>query len=72
MKRLKDEGNNYFQSKNYEQALEAYSQALEVDSSNVAFNSVLFYNKGLVKNSVLRYLLSHDLPFEDGRLKGSC
>jgi tetratricopeptide (TPR) repeat protein len=60
MKRLKEEGNTYFQNKNFEQALESYSQALEVDPDNAAFNSLLHYNKGLVKNSVRDwYLLSN-------------
>lgn len=50
LKKLKDTGNEYFKKGDYEQALETYNKAMEVDPNNKAVNSKLFYNRALARS----------------------
>ncbi|KAK6006174.1 hypothetical protein QM012_006584 [Aureobasidium pullulans] len=45
--RTKEEGNNYFKSGKYEQAVETYTSALEIDPQNRGTNSKILQNRAL-------------------------
>jgi len=51
----KEEGNKAFRSGKYEEALELYSKALEIDPCNKSTNSKLYCNRATV-NSKLQKL----------------
>eukprot|EP01126_Amoeba_proteus_P000576 TRINITY_DN10163_c0_g2_i2.p1 TRINITY_DN10163_c0_g2~~TRINITY_DN10163_c0_g2_i2.p1 ORF type:complete len:319 (+),score=85.13 TRINITY_DN10163_c0_g2_i2:616-1572(+) len=51
MKRLKAQGTEQFRNKDFEAALESYSQAVQIDATNAGFNSPLYYNMGLIKHN---------------------
>ena len=45
--RMKEEGNNYFKSSRFQQAVDTYTQALEVDPANKGTNSKILQNRAL-------------------------
>ena len=45
--RMKEEGNAFFKSKQYRQAIDVYTQALDIDPSNKGINSKLLQNRAL-------------------------
>ena len=45
--RMKEEGNAHFKASEYQQAVDVYTQALEVDPSNKVTNSKIFHNRAL-------------------------
>lgn len=47
LERLKEEGNNAFKAGRYQEALDTYTTALDVDPSNKGTNSKLFQNRAL-------------------------
>jgi DnaJ family protein C protein 7 len=53
--RMKEEGNAHFRALNYEQAVDVYTQALEVDPSNKATNSKILHNRALSNIHLKQY-----------------
>ena len=53
--RMKDEGNQHFKSGRYKQAVETYSQALEVDPSNKLTNSKILQNRAICHTKLKDY-----------------
>ena len=51
----KDEGNKAFRSGNYQQALELYSKALQIDPFNKSTNSKLYCNRATVNFKLKNY-----------------
>ena len=50
--RMKEEGNNLYKRGKNQEAIDAYTQALEVDSSNKLINSKILHNRALAYNKV--------------------
>ena len=47
LSRMKEEGNDHFKRGRYQEAIDVYSQALEVDPMNKGTNSKIFLNRAL-------------------------
>lgn len=45
---LKEKGNDFLKSDNFDQAIKAYTEAIELDPYNAKLNSVIYANRGLV------------------------
>lgn len=58
--RMKEEGNQCFKSGKTQQAVELYSQALEVDPTNKGTNSKLLQNRALCYNKLKNYQAAID------------
>lgn len=54
--RLKEEGNSAFKSSKHQQAVDLYSQALEIDPSNKGINSKILQNRAMASIKVRHYL----------------
>lgn len=52
LKEKKENGNNFFKSGKFREALVMYSEALEVDPLNTETNSKLFYNRALMNSKI--------------------
>lgn len=55
LSQMKEDGNNHFKSGRYKQAVEVYSQALEVDPHNKGINSKLLQNRALAYTRLKEY-----------------
>lgn len=53
--RTKDEGNAAFKAKNYQRAVELYSQGLEIDPTNKDINSKLLNNRAQARHALKDY-----------------
>ena len=52
LKQKKDEANNAFNSFKYQESLDLYSEALNVDPQNKIINAKLFFNRAIVASKV--------------------
>lgn len=52
LQEIKSRGNGAFKEQQFEKAIEIYSEALEVDKTNSAVNSKLYYNRALARSKI--------------------
>lgn len=53
--RMKEEGNDFFKRGRYQQAVDVYSEALNVDPANKGTNSKIYYNRALCFSKLKDY-----------------
>jgi len=54
--RMKEEGNTFFKTGKYQQAIDVYTQTLEVDPTNKGTNSKILQNRAMCSIKVRQYL----------------